>query len=237
MYGGSSGCYGIVLYNTDIKGDNAVYGYYKGEEICLETGTAEAMKALKESRDKGETRASNTGKSLVIMFLVYMAAVITGFILFPLRLALALLLFCAVSYFPLLVIINARRGVYKDAVLREQFRRYHGCEHAAMNALTHKKPAAMETFLKPQIYDTECGTAYSGYAVAVAVELALLVSFWPGLLKAAGLLLLTGIAIVVMILVPRINPFTLLQHPVVLPPTEKEYLLAIEMMKKLRELE
>jgi hypothetical protein len=45
------------------------------------------------------------------------------------------------------------------------------------------------------------------------------------------------ILIVIMILVPRINPFTVLQHPVVMQPTEKEYLLAIEIMKKLRELE
>ena len=237
MYGGSSGCYGMVLYNTKIEGDNAVFGYYNGEDICLKTGTLEAMKALKDSMDEDVPRASNTGRSLVVMFLVYIAAVVAGFIMLPLKVAFALLIFCAGSYFPLLVIIGARAGLFKDPELRDQFRRYHGCEHAAMNALSERKPAEMKTFEKPQIYDPVCGTAYSGYAVTLAIELALLVIFWPGLLKAVAILLLTGIVLVVMILIPRINPFVILQRPVVLPPTEREYLLAIEIMKKLRELE
>lgn len=237
MYGGNSGCYGMILYNTDIKGDNAVYGYYKGNDICMETGTLEEMKTLKNSQDKDVPRASNTAKSLVIMFFVYLVAVVAGFTLLPLQPAFALLVFCAGSYFPLLIIINARTGLYKDPALREQFRRYHGCEHATMNLLTKKKPAEMESFREPQIYDAECGTAYSGYAFTLVTELALLIIFWPGILKAAGLLLLTAILLLVMILIPRINPFTILQHPVVRTPGEKEYLLAIEIMKKLRELE
>lgn len=237
MYGGNSGCYGMILYNTDIKGKNAVYGYYKGDNICLETGTLEEMKALKNSQDKDVPRASNTAKSLVIMFFAYLAAVVIGFVVFPLKPAFALLVFCIGTYFPLLIIINARTGLYKDPVLKDQFRRYHGCEHATMNLLTKKKPAEMESFCDLQIYDTECGTAYSGYAVTLVTELALLIIFWPGILKAAGLLLLTAILLLVMILVPRMNPFTMLQRPVVLPPGEKECLLAIEIMKKLRELE
>lgn len=237
MYGGNSGCYGMILYNTDIKGENAVYGYYDGDNICLETGTLEEMKAMKKSQDRDVPRASNTAKSLIIMFLVYVVVIAVGFAALPLKVAFALLIFCAGTYFPLLVIINARAGLYKDPVLRDQFRRYHGCEHAAINALTKKKPVEMETFRHPRIYDSECGTAYSGYAVALVTELAILIVFWPGILKAAGILVLTAMLLLLMILLPRINPFTILQRPVVLPPAEKEYLLAIEIMKKLRELE
>lgn len=237
MYGGSSGCYGVVLYNTDIKGDNAAYGYYRGDDICIKTGPVDAMKALQKADDEDVPRAGDTGRSMVVLFFVYLLLIIAGFIVLPLKVAFALLIFCILSYFPLLIIIGAIKGLYCDPDMKNQFRRYHGSEHAAISALTLGKPADMETFRSARIYDTECGTAYSGYALAVALELALLIIFWPGLLKAAVILVLTIILIIVMILIPRINPFTLLQHPVVLPPTEREYILIIELMKKLRELE
>ena len=237
MYGGNSGCYGIILYNTDIKGTNAVYGYYEQDEICIKTGTFEEMRILKNSQEKDVPRASNTGRKLVKLLLVYLTAIILGFVILPLRMSLALMLFCVISYFPLLIIMGANSGLYKDLELREQFRRFHGCEHAVMYAMTKKWPANLETFQNPRIYNPECGTAYSGYAIVLALEIALLILFWPGLLKAACVLLLTIIVLVAMILIPGINPFTLFQRPVVLPPTEHECLLAVEIMKKLRELE
>ena len=237
MYGGNSGCYGIILYNTKIKGSNAVYGYYKADSICIETGTLEEMKALKASQEQTVPRKTNTKRRLVELFCLYMMAVIAAFIILPLRISFALLVFCMLSYFPVLVIMSANTGLYQDPELRERFRRFHGCEHAAVYALTENKAAEPETFRTPRIYDPECGTAYSGYAIVAALELALLIVFWPGLLRVVGVLLLTLILTVVMILNPRINPFTMIQRPVVLPPTEREYMLAIEIMKKLRELE
>ena len=237
MYAGNSGCYGIVIYNTDIKGENAVYGYYEGDKIRLKTGTAEEMLSFKKTGEADVPRASNTKKALVVLFLAFLAAAAAGFVVLQLRVAFALLVFCMISYFPLLIIISANSGMYRDPELKDQFRRHHGCEHAALHVLAENKPAEMESFAKPRIYDPECGTAYSGYAVALALELALLIIFWPGLLKAIGILALTAVLIIAMILVPRMNPFTVFQRPVVMPPTEKEYLLVIEIMKKLRELE
>ena len=237
MYAGNSGCYGIMLFNTKVDGVNAVYGYYKEDRICIETGTVEEMRALKTAQEKGLPRKSNTGRLMVKLFLAYLAMVVAGLVILPLKIAFALLVFCALSYFPLLVIMRANAGLFADPGLEEQFCRFHGCEHAAMHAMAEGKPAVMESFDKSRIYDPECGTVYSGYAVTLALELALLIIFWPGLLKAAGILLLTLIIFVVMILKPRINPFTILQHPVVLPPAEKEFVLAIEIMKRLRELE
>ena len=237
MYAGNSGCYGIMLFNTRVDGDNAVYGYYKEGRICVETGTVEEMKTLKSDQEMGVPRKSNTGRLMVKLLLVYLAVIVTGFVLLPLKITFALLVFCAASWFPLLVIMRAGAGLYADPELEEQFCRFHGCEHAAMHAMAEGKPAEMGSFDNPRIYDPECGTVYSGYAVTLAIELALLIVFWPGFLKAVGALLLTVIIFVAMILMPRINPFTVLQRPVVLPPTEKEYMLVIEIMKRLRELE
>lgn len=47
MYAGRSGCYGIVIYNTDIDGENAVYGYYEGNEMRFETGTVEQRNSFR----------------------------------------------------------------------------------------------------------------------------------------------------------------------------------------------
>lgn len=48
---------------------------------------------------------------------------------------------------------------------------------------------------------------------------------------------LSVLVLLVMILLPKINPFTLIQHPVVLPPSERELQLGLEIMKKVKELE
>ncbi len=237
MYGGRSGCYGIVVYNTEVEGENAVYGYYKDEEMCFEKGTVEEMNALKGSQEKElDCKDGITGKLLVSVFFVYLAVSILGFVVLPLRIAVALLVFCAVSYFPVLVIKGAVSGLYSDQELRTSFRRFHGCEHAIINALTKKLECTEETLRQGRFYDSECGTAYSGYAVALAMVLSLLIIFWPGFLKAAGLLLLSVIIILIMIIFPKINPFTVIQRPVVLRPTEREIRLGIEIMKRVKEL-
>lgn len=237
MYAGSSGCYGMVIYNTDIKGNNAVYGYYKGSEMCFETGTAEEMKDLKRQQEKElDVEKSSITKSMVIFFFVFLAFVVFGFVALPLRIAFAIAVFCFLSYMPLLVITAANTEMYADPELKASFRRFHGCEHAIVDLLTKGKDQTMEELRRARIYDTECGTAYSGYVVALALELALLIVFWPGLLKAIGLLFATVVLLLVMIIFPKINPFTLIQHPVVLPPTEREYELGVEIMKKMKEL-
>lgn len=237
MYGGNSGCYGIIVYNTAVKGKNAVYGYYKDEEMCFETGTLEELKELKHSQEKDlPGKGKDTGKLLVWLFLVYMAACILGFVTLPLRIAFALLLFCVVSYFPILVIKKATSGIYLDPDMRTSFRRFHGCEHAIVDMLTKNKKCTEDALRNGRFYDSECGTAYSGYTVALALVLSLLIVFWPGFMKAVGLLVLSIILIVVLILFPRINPFILIQRPVVLQPTDREIQLGAEIMKRVTEL-
>ena len=236
MYAGSSGCYGIVIYNTDIDGENAVYGYYEGNEMRFETGTAEQMNELRKKQEEGIDEKGVTAKTVVGCFLLFVVAAILGFVVLPLRVAVALLVFLVLGYMPVMVIMGAQSGLYSDPEQRNSFRRMHGCEHAVVSALTKEKPCEMEVLQGISCYDTECGTAYSGYVVALALEIALLIVFWPGLLKAAGIILLSVLVLLVMILLPKINPFTLIQHPVVLPPSERELQLRLEIMKKVKEL-
>ena len=102
--------------------------------------------------------------------------------------------------------------------------------------LTGKKDVTEDVLKTARIYDTECGTAYSGYALLLAVELGLLIAFGSGILKSAGILLATVVLLFILILIPAINPFTLLQKPVVAQPTDHEYELGLEIIKKVKEL-
>lgn len=102
--------------------------------------------------------------------------------------------------------------------------------------MSRKEECTAEALMSGRFYDPECGTAYSGYALTFAVEIALLIAFWPGLFKSLVVMALTVAVLLVMILVPRINPFVLIQKPVVLPPTERECALGVEIIKKLKEL-
>ncbi len=237
MYGGSSGCWGIVVYNTDIKGKNSVYGYYINEEMFFETGTLEEMKAFRNEQEKQlGVKGGHTGRRMAKLFLLYLTVIVAGFIFLEFRAGLGILAFCLLSFIPLLIIAAANEGVYLDEDMHDSFCRMHGCEHAVVSHLTSDGECTMEALKKARIYDTECGTAYSGYALLLALEIALLIIMWPGLLKFAGIILLTVIIIVIMILCPAINPFTVIQRPVVKRPTEREYLLGLEIMKRMKEL-
>lgn len=236
VFAGKSGCYGIVVYDTNIDGNNAVYGYYKGDAMHFETGTAEQMNELRKKQEDGIEEKGVSAKTVVGSFLLFVAVAISGFVLLPLKVAFALLVFLVLGYMPVMVIAAASSGLYSDPQQRLSFRRMHGCEHAVVSALTKEKTCEMTVLEKTSCYDTECGTAYSGYALALALEIALLIIFWPGILKAAGILLLSVLILIVMILCPKINPFTLIQHPVVLPPTERELQLGLGIMKKVKEL-
>ena len=66
--------------------------------------------------------------------------------------------------------------------------------------------------------------------------LAVLILFWPGVLKALLVLLATAVVLLIMILNPVINPFTLIQHKAVMRPTQREYELGLEIMKRVKEL-
>ena len=48
---------------------------------------------------------------------------------------LAALVFCVLTFFPLMIIVFTRRKLYTEDEMTEQFRRHHGCEHAMLQLL------------------------------------------------------------------------------------------------------
>ena len=241
MYGGFSGSHGLVVYNTKLEGDNAVWGYYEGNHIKLLEGSREELKQAQDAMEEPfETKDGYVFKSMLVLFLIDLAAVIGAFAWGSFRIGFAVTVFSAGAYMPLLIVNFARHKSYISDEHLQQFRMNHGCEHAAISMMTHsdEKGISMEQLKESPIYDGECGTAYSGYAITIALVLALLIAFGGnlGFLKCIGILLATVVILLLNIFNPY-NPYLLLQRPVVTKPDERTYELGLAICERLRELE
>ena len=172
--------------------------------------------------------------------IIDLIAVISAFAWGSFRIGLAVTDFSVGAYMPILIVNFARHKSYISEEYLQQFRMNHGCEHAAISMMTHsdEKGISMELLKKSPIYDSECGTAYSGYAITIALVLALLILFGGslGVLKAAGVLLATVVVLLLNIFNPY-NPYLLLQRPVVTKPDERTYELGLVICEKIREME
>lgn len=241
MYGGFSGSHGLVAYNTKLEGDNAVWGYYEGNHIKLLEGSREELKQAQDAMEEPfETKDGYVFKSMLVLFVIDLIAVISAFAWGSFRIGLAVTVFAVGAYMPLLIVNFARHKSYISEEYLQQFRMNHGCEHAAISMMTHseEKGVSMDVLKKSPIYDSECGTAYSGYAITIALVLALLILFGGslGFLKCIGILLLTVVILLFNIFNPY-NPYLLLQHPVVTKPDERTYELGLAICERLREME
>jgi uncharacterized protein YqhQ len=230
MIGGISGCRGILLYDTKKTEYSAVYGYYdENEQIILTRGTYDEMKKVKDETEAPFLKEDRPTVKIVIgLFLAMLVTVIACFIFAPFVIAFGVLVFCAIAYFPSMIIIVANTKMYDDDRYQQSFRRFHGCEHAIVRLQGKEKELTVEKLKKTSIYHRECGTAYSGYAVFLAIVIALLIFniHYLGILKVFLFLLLTVVLLILNIFNP-LNPFVLLQRPAIAKPTDREYALGI----------
>lgn len=241
MYGGFSGSHGLVVYNTKLKGDDAVWGYYEGDHITLLEGNRDELRKAQDAMEEPfETKDRYVFKSMLVLFVIDLIAVISAFAWGSFRIGLAVTVFAVGAYMPLLIVNFARHKSYIRDEYLQQFRMNHGCEHAAISMMTRsdEKGISMEQLKKSPICDSECGTAYSGYAITIALVLALLIAFGSGLgfWKAAGILLLTVVILLFNVFNPY-NPYLLLQRPVVTKPDERTYELGMAICERIREME
>ncbi len=247
----SDGCAGSVFAAG--AADEAVLGIPAGlGNIVLETGEFKALIArqnaheesdLREERGRGGSVARVFGTMGLMLVFCVLVWILFGFGNF-----LAALIFCVLAYFPLMVLIYARRNHYRSDVLFQRFRRHHGCEHAMIKLLSKNfretadtsdgldSPPAwltLQNLSASPIYDAECGTVYAGYFLTLALELGILLSdlvnlgFW----RSAAVLTVTLVLLVILIFIPW-NPYKRLQHPAVDQPGEKEYMLGLAVLKK-----
>ena len=262
MYVGHSSSRGIVIGDTAKSAPNAVYGCRRDGEIVIETGSFKELvkcqqaEAALDDKPSEERQSGRLVFGVMGLFLAFSAAV---WVLFGFANFLAALVFSLLAYFPVLVILFARRNPYCSEELHQQFRRYHGCEHACIQLLAKKHKAGsgadtvdasgtaadaadasdappswltMANLVESSIYDNECGTVYAGYFFTLAVEIGLFLSELVdiGFLRSLAVLLATVILLFILIFLPW-NPYKRLQKPAVAQPGEEEYEVGLEILK------
>lgn len=243
MIGGRSSSNGILIYDGDKKGINCVYGYYDDhDEIVLVTGTHDDMEN-RMVRDEIRTSAfkkidvSFRAPFLLLAAVVWRAYAVGSALQFWVTLVYAL-----VSYRSMVTLFGVFFNDYKSREKRRQLRRFHGCEHAIIRY--YEKQAAHDPVWDPDrirrysIFSADCGTAHAGYTLCFLTVAAWLACQFPvlGLWKAAGMLLRSVIVLLVLYLIPM-NPFKLLEIPIVAKPKERELRLGIAILERFSELE
>ena len=242
MVGGESSAAGIVFYDTEKKNENAVFCRFEGTKPVFKTGEKNALFEEMRKLDEPFSTEENdpTLKILALELLVFMLIIASVWIFiggfFP---VFGAFLFSLTAYFPVFILILTMRSLYPGKENLEQFKRFHGAEHIAVEFYSSdKKIPAPEDFENSSPYHKECGTVYAASAIILFAVLG--ISF--GLIPKIGFLLFLGIVFITaaLLFINLLNPFNPLmffQRYTVSKPLEKEILLASEGIKILSELE
>ena len=238
MHGGFSSCKGILLYNTKKQGENAVYGYYEEDKIVVKKGNLEELREVQTKEEKPFKRKDKLKYKLMgILAVITLSSMIAAFALTSFLKGLFLSVIFAMAFVPILGLLYASISLYESKDDFEQFKKYHGCEHACLKMLSKEKEITIENIETSDIYDSECGTVYMGYILTLLAVIMLIVLNFAviGFLKSIGIIVGTIIVLFINIFNPY-NPYKILQRNVVTRPTEREYVLGLELIKKLKEI-
>ena len=242
MVGGESSSVGIIFYDTDKKKENAVFCRYEGEDPVFKIGEKEEL--FKEMRKLDEPFSTEendpTLKILFLELLVFVAIIALVWVFaggfFP---VFGAFVFSAGAYFPVFILISAIRSLYPDKKILEQFKRFHGAEHIAVELYSDDpKFPNPEKFAAASPYHKECGTVYSASAVILSAAFGIGFGFIPqiGFLGFLGIFFGTAVLLFFNLLNPY-NPLMFFQRFTVQKPLKKEIILAFRGIQILSELE
>lgn len=250
MKGGFSGKTGIIFYDTGMEGANAVYGSYvkasagdrnadgrlDSEKISLHVGTLDEIKELRR-KDEETLKSVSLFKVFGAVFIMMVIGIILGFLKLGFLKGLLFLSYLAVIYVPISSLIYSYMDCHGGSEVGIQFRRFHGAEHA-VKQLWNKEDITLEKVKKSSIYDAECGSAYYSMIIFLATLIGwlLLNIVEIGFIKFIVVIAITLILMVINLFNPY-NPFLIFQRFTVARPTDREYLLAMETLKKFKNLE
>ena len=238
MRGGTSGCKGFIIYDTDKTGKNAVYGYYQGEKIVYVMDEFSELTKLKDLMEEEFDRPDKMSSKIFVgtMLAVFLLSILS-FVKLSFLKGVFMTAILVLAFKPMVGAIFAHINLFDTEEHRNQFRRFHGCEHKILNILLENKEASEEELKAASIYHMECGSMYVIYKLVLLAVLAIvgLNISTLGLLKGALILVGTGLVILVNI-IKNIGIFNIFQRNSVAEPTEREYILALELLKKFKEL-
>ena len=79
MRGGTSGCKGFIIYDTDKTGKNAVYGYYQGEKIVYVIDELSELTKLKDLMEEEFDRPDKMSSKIFVgtMLAVFLLSILS----------------------------------------------------------------------------------------------------------------------------------------------------------------
>ena len=238
MLGGFSSSKGILIYDSSFSTPNAVFGYYENDEIKIIKGNLDELKKNRHYKDQELNKdTSIITKIVLLVFVIYAIFLFYSLFNFSLHQFITRLFFCVTSYFPVLVLIIANINTYKDKHMFHQYRKYHACEHAAIYLISKKIEPTLEQLKKTPIFDDECGTVWCGNFLILSIITTYLIQqiFNFGVLKTVAIFIISVIVLILNFFNPY-NPLKLFQVNVIEKPTNKEYLLGLELIKEFKKI-
>lgn len=230
MIGGQSSSVGVVLYDTDKTGCNAVFCSFKDGHSVVEAGEKDSLIKKMTALDNKNKYEKNDPfyKFMLIVFIalaVFIAAIwifIGGF--FP---VLGAVIFSAIGYIPILSFVSSARKSYLNEEDFHRFRRFHGAEHMAVNYLSdEKRELDFSAIKKESIYHNECGSVYFSSLLVFSAVFGTAFGFIPeiGFWKFILIAVISALILFLNLFNP-LNPLKYSQHNLVEKPEEKEIFL------------
>lgn len=234
MMGGQASSIGFVLYDTDLNSEqNAVFGKIDNGKNVIELGNKDVLINKMKTADSDNLSGDVATKITLILFVVYLILLVLLFFKYQNFAQLVSgSVFAIGSYFPLLglILVNSRR--YKNNEDMAQMRRYHACEHKAINM--GKKENTLENMRKASMYEAECGTVYFGYELFYVSCLSIAILNFSSLGFVKLLIIMAVLAAVLFInILNPLNPFKILQKPMIATLHDTELMLGLEMRNRL----
>jgi uncharacterized protein YqhQ len=242
MLGGSSASQGIVLYDTALNGHTGILCYYDNGVPCFKSGP---YKSLIHELEQMDQPYNNPRPWSIILIIALEVVAMTALIYFTSNSAnhiystLGAVLFCLISFFPIMSLAYSTQNHYSTNENSHRFRRNHAAEHKIINCVQkHKTQFDMQDLRRSSKLHRECGMVYMGSLILFAGMVGSLIANLAtlGLMNVISFILLGGCILILNILNP-FNPLILLQLIVTEEPTDAELLLVYEGMSQLIKLD
>ena len=236
MKGGISTAAGIVLYDTEKEGSNAVFCFFEEGKPTVKTGNRKELLEEMKTADKifKKDAKKSEDRILLITFLAFLGLIGAVWLVFGGFFAVfGMILFAAASFFPVLILAFSANRLYPDDEAFHRFRRFHGAEHTVIAYSSKKNPTwELDDIRKTSFYHGECGTVYAASVIVLAAIIGISFAFIPkiGFLWFMGITLISVMGLFANLFNPY-NPLKFFHAFVVEKPGDAELLLAAKGIK------
>lgn len=240
---GHSNQRGIMFADRSVQGDNAVYCWYEGEEMRCCVGRAERVRERfvnDQKADRVPQEKDRHGALMLRLAAIALAAIAVTVIFLdngPLTVAVSLV--AIVGWFPAYAILSTGLHEYESDEVFEQFKRFHGAEHAAVACYRKSERGwTMNDLRSASWLEQECGTVYMATVLVwlLIVAVAILNVASLGVLKLVGVIFGSLILLALNTWFNPANPLKRVQLRVVSKPGDRELALASAALRKFQEV-